>query len=189
MQVLRAKNHRVMPWKNGGGSTTEIAVFPPEAGIGEFDWRVSMAGVVEDGAFSSFPDIDRTLAVLAGEGIVLSVEGHAPVRLTRDAAPVSFPGDVATRAALIGGPILDLNVMTWRGRFSHRVARHTSPFDINPAAAVTLVLSRGDGLIVGDAVLGVDDAAILDHPVRPAPSGQGEFFVIELWATQPVARQ
>ena len=55
MRILRASDHRVMLWKNGGGSTTEIAVFPPGAGIGAFDWRVSMASVVGDGAFSAFP--------------------------------------------------------------------------------------------------------------------------------------
>jgi len=181
MQVLRAKEHRVMPWKNGGGSTTEIAVFPLDAGIGAFDWRVSMAGVVADGAFSSFPGIDRTLAVLSGEGIVLSAEGQAAVQLTREADPVSFPGDVATSATLIAGPILDLNVMTQRGRFTHRLTRHRASVDIVPEADVTLVLSRGQGLRVGEAVLDVDDAALLDGPAKVIPVGTAEFFVIELW--------
>ena len=181
MQVLRAKNHRVMPWKNGGGSTTEIAVFPDGAGIGAFDWRVSMAGVAEDGAFSSFPDVERTLAVLTGEGIVLSVEGRAPVRLTPDATPASFPGDVATSATLIDGPILDLNVMTRRGQFSHRMARHQAPVDIVPEADVTLVLSRGEGLLIGENVLATDDAVLLDSPATITPVGNAEFFVIELW--------
>ncbi len=27
MQILRAANYKVMPWKNGLGSTTEIAIF------------------------------------------------------------------------------------------------------------------------------------------------------------------
>ena len=167
MQVLRAKDHRVMPWKNGAGSTTEIAVFPEGAGIGVFDWRVSMAGVVEDGAFSSFPDIERTLAVLTGEGIVLSVEAHAPVRLTRDGAPVSFPGDIATSATLIDGPILDLNVMARRGRFTHRLTRHRAPLDIIPEADVTLVLSRGEGLRLGKNVLAW---TMLRSSMSPSPS-------------------
>jgi len=181
MRVLRASDHRVMPWKNGAGSTTEIAVFPEGAGIGAFEWRVSMASVVGDGAFSSFPDIDRTLAVLAGEGIVLSVESRALVRLTRDSEPASFPGDTATSATLIDGPILDLNVMTRRGRFTHRLTPHRAPLDIIPEADVTLVLSRGEGLRLGDNVLGVDDAALLDEPATLIPVGNAAFFVIELW--------
>ena len=181
MHILRAKNHRVMPWKNGGGSTTEIAVFPPDAGIGAFDWRVSMASVVGDGAFSSFPGIERTLAVLTGEGIVLSVEGRAPVRLTPEDASVSFPGDAATSATLIDGPILDLNVMTRRGRFTHRLTRHHATLEIIPKADVTLVLSRGAGLRFGGNVLGMDDTALLDSPATIIPVGNAEFFVIELW--------
>ncbi len=51
MQILRASDHRVMPWKNGGGSTTEIAVFPIDSGLDAFDWRVSMATVAADGPF------------------------------------------------------------------------------------------------------------------------------------------
>jgi environmental stress-induced protein Ves len=47
-----------MPWKNGGGETTEIAVFPDGAGLSDFDWRVSMARVDGDGPFSSFPGIE-----------------------------------------------------------------------------------------------------------------------------------
>lgn len=182
MRILRAKNHRVMPWKNGGGSTTEIAVFPEGAGIGAFDWRVSMAGVVEDGAFSAFPDIDRTLAVLTGEGIVLSIEGRAPVRLMREAEPVSFPGDIAASSTLIDGPILDLNVMTRRGRFTHRLTRYRSALHVVSEADATLVLSRGQGLRIGDAVLGMDDAALLDVATAITPVGAAEFFVIELWA-------
>ena len=28
-----------VPWKNGGGSTIEIAIGPPDAGFENFDWR------------------------------------------------------------------------------------------------------------------------------------------------------
>ena len=69
MQILRAANYKVMPWKNGLGSTTEIAIFPANAKLDDFDWRVSMAQVTSDGPFSSFPGIDRTLLVIDGAGI------------------------------------------------------------------------------------------------------------------------
>lgn len=52
---LLAANHRRMPWKNGRGETTEIAVWPEGAGLQDFGWRLSMAGVSEHGAFSAFP--------------------------------------------------------------------------------------------------------------------------------------
>lgn len=112
-----------MPWKNGGGDTTEIAVEPPNAGLVSFDWRVSMAGVATDGPFSSFPDIDRTLCLLDGAGLVLTVGSAAAVHLTPASLPHSFPADRPTAAVLTDGPVTDLNVMTRRGRCTHHVTR------------------------------------------------------------------
>jgi len=57
-----------VPWKNGAGSTTEIAVFPQDAGFTDFDWRVSLATIGADGPFSVFPGVDRTLALVEGHG-------------------------------------------------------------------------------------------------------------------------
>ena len=68
MLILRAAGYRVMPWKNGGGTTTEVAVSPDHAGLEDFDWRISMARVETSGPFSSFAGIDCTLSVLEGEG-------------------------------------------------------------------------------------------------------------------------
>jgi environmental stress-induced protein Ves len=121
MRILRAAEYRSMPWKNGGGVTTEIAVSPTGAGLDDFDWRVSMARVEGGGPFSQFAGIDRTLAVLEGEGIVLDIAGRSPTTVTRASDPLSFPADVPTAAALIGGPITDLNVMTRRSRMTHSV--------------------------------------------------------------------
>ena len=38
---------RVLPWKNGRGTTTELALWPADARFerGEFDWRLSIAPV------------------------------------------------------------------------------------------------------------------------------------------------
>ncbi|RQP06510.1 MAG: HutD family protein [Paracoccus sp. BP8] len=124
-RILKAADHRRMPWKNGRGETVEIAVYPEGAGLADFGWRVSMAGVTEDGDFSLFPQIDRTLAVLAGEGIELQVQGQPTQRLTPEAEPLAFPADMPTSARLLAGPITDLNVMTRRGAFTHRLARST----------------------------------------------------------------
>lgn len=119
MRLIRSQSYRRMPWKNGGGETIEIAVHPPEAFTSDFDWRVSMAKVEGDGPFSAFPDIDRTLTILEGQGIALSVDGGEPVGITD--APHSFPGDRPASARLLDGPVTDLNVMTRRGRHTHRV--------------------------------------------------------------------
>ncbi|TPI41139.1 HutD family protein [Mesorhizobium sp. B3-1-9] len=188
MRILRAADYRVMPWKNGGGTTTEIAVSPAGAGLEDFDWRVSMARVETSGPFSSFAGIDRTLSVLEGEGIILDIAGQPPAPLTMASVPLAFPGDVPTGAALIGGPITDLNVMTRRGRMAHKVECRplASEIRIAPRADTTLVLAVGGGftLFTGDAPsLGPLDTLILDRDsleLRLQPKGQGRLFVIEL---------
>ncbi|NUS18874.1 MAG: HutD family protein [Mesorhizobium sp.] len=188
MRILRAAGYRIMPWKNGGGTTTEIAVSPDGAGLDDFDWRISMARVETSGPFSSFAGIDRTLSVLEGEGIVLDIADRPPTRLTKASAPLAFPGDVPTSAALIGGPITDLNVMSRRGRMTHKVERRPLSGEIRivPGADTTLVLAVDAGvrLFTGDTLdLGPLDALILDRDgpeLRLQPRGHGLLFVIEL---------
>jgi environmental stress-induced protein Ves len=127
VRIIRAGDCQTMPWKNGGGSTTQIATSPAGSSLESFHWRISMAQVASDGPFSDFPGIDRTLAVVQGNGMVLTVGDSAPVTVSRGGAPVRFPGDVPTSARLTNGAITDLNVMTRRGRLTHRVLRITKP--------------------------------------------------------------
>ncbi len=127
MWIIRAGDCKTTPWKNGGGSTTEIAAGPEGASLETFDWRVSMARVASDGPFSDFAGIDRTLAVIKGSGLMLAIGDKAPVTLSSGADPVSFSGDTPTSARLTEGEITDLNVMTRRGRFRHRLLRIEKP--------------------------------------------------------------
>lgn len=169
MRILRAAEYRRMPWKNGKGETVEIAVFPPDASVSDFGWRISMATVTTDGPFSTFEDIDRTLSVLKGEGMRLSVEGMAPVLLGTASPPFFFPGDRKTDAVLTSGGISDLNVMTRRGRFHHRVERTATQKDIIVPAGktVTLVVVTGEARF-GDLTLGPLDALLFDGGETPA---------------------
>ncbi|MGX9144067.1 HutD/Ves family protein [Mesorhizobium sp. 128a] len=188
MRVLRAADYRVMPWKNGGGTTTEIAVSPDGAGLDDFDWRASMARVEGGGPFSGFAGVDRTLAVLEGEGIVLDIAGRPPERLTGASAPLSFPADVATQATLISGPITDLNVMTRRGRATHTVERLlvSAPIDIRPTTATTLILPLdGEVGVTGPTPsrLGPRDTLLIGPEVAELhlePAGRTTVFVIQI---------
>ena len=119
-KIIRAADCRRMKWKNGGGETAEIAVFPEGAALDDFDWRVSMARVETDGPFSAFPGVDRTLAILEGEGLVLRVANQNPVELTGRSEPLSFPADAPTTARLIAGPITDCE---GHGRRPHHTPR------------------------------------------------------------------
>jgi environmental stress-induced protein Ves len=133
MQTLRSSDYRRMPWKNGAGETIEIAVSPASAGFDDLDWRISMAAVSSDGAFSVFPGLDRTLCILRGDGLGLEVDGAPEVELTSASPPFAFPADVPVHARLLGEPVADLNVMTRRGTHAHGVQR----LDVRTAQRVT----------------------------------------------------
>ena len=112
MLHLRPADYRLMPWKDGGGSTTEIAIAPAGAGLAEpFLWRVSSARVEVSGPFSRFPGQARSLLLLEGAGLLLSIEGKGRQRLKHPGQLVSFGGDDAVDAALIQGPCVDFGLI------------------------------------------------------------------------------
>ena len=118
---LKPADFRAMPWKNGGGQTLEIAFGPDGAGMDDFLWRLSIAQVAQSGPFSTFAGVDRTLTVLKGEGLKLDFEEGFDVVVDVPWRPATFDGGRACRCRLIGGPVEDFNVMTRRGRATHRV--------------------------------------------------------------------
>lgn len=188
MRVVRASDYREMPWKNGGGVTTEIGVFPAGAGLDGFDWRVSTARVERGGQFSLFPGVDRTLAILEGDAIELTVGGAAPVVLDAGSEAFFFAADVATSAILTGGPVVDLNVMTRRGRARHSVRRLdlSTPVEIPLADEVTLVFCvRGAVAVAGDVPLRLEaqDTLMADRRaanLRLEPGPPSTVFLIAI---------
>jgi environmental stress-induced protein Ves len=143
-----------MPWKNGGGETIEIAVFPPGADLDAFGWRVSTATVGSDGPFSMFQGVDRTLCVLSGNGISLTVGNGEALVLNRSTEPFSFPADIPAAARRIDGPITGLNVMTRRTGWRHEVRRrHFQTGDVLTldAATQTIVFCQSGTIAMDDA--------------------------------------
>lgn len=145
-----------MPWRDGGGVTTEIAIEPAEASVSDaFAWRLSSARVEASGPFSRFPGCLRTLVLLDGAGLVLTV-GSRTLLLDAFEWPVHFAGDDDTRATLLQGGCIDLGLI-WdptqvRTRLStHRLA--SAPLEI-PLAITTLLVAPRGGIRV--APQGVD---------------------------------
>jgi environmental stress-induced protein Ves len=188
MQVLRAGDYRSMPWKNGGGVTTEIVVSPAGAGLDDFDWRISMAKVESGGPFSSFSGVDRTLSILEGEGIDLAIAGQVSVRMDRNSPPLPFPADVPTEVDLIDGPIVDLNVMTCRGRSRHSVERIElfGALEIDPRPETILVFSLDGGVEAHASShirLGPRDTVVLTQenaPIRLQSRQPATLFIIRI---------
>lgn len=121
-RLIQYASLRPTPWKNGGGVTTELAMSPPGAGLGDFDWRVSLASIAEDGPFSQFPGVDRTLVMVAGDGVLLEV-GDERVVLSPSEPLVEFAGEDPVHATVSGQSTLDFNVLTRRGSYRHRIER------------------------------------------------------------------
>ncbi len=114
LRHLRSADYRVMPWKNGLGTTTEIAVHPPDAALTDFTWRLSTADLGASGPFSSFPGYDRILVQLDGPPMTLAHEGLGEHQLTLR-EPHRFAGELVTHAT-VAGPARDFNVMVRRDR-------------------------------------------------------------------------
>lgn len=192
-RIIGADRYRRMPWKNGGGETVEIAVFPQNAGLDGFGWRISMATVASDGPFSLFDGIDRTLCVLSGPGIALIVGNGDPVRLDTGSAPFPFPADTNAAAHLIDGPITDFNVMTRRSDWRHALRKVQLPsgevLAIDPSAAHTIVFCSSGAFEANDgtatAPLAANATLWLDRGSGPwtlRSTRSGTLFVVEIEA-------
>ncbi|MGE0582047.1 MAG: HutD family protein [Steroidobacteraceae bacterium] len=171
MHVLRSADHVFAPWKNGGGTTAEIAIAPPGATLDSFDWRISMARVASDGPFSCFPGIDRTLAIVAGAPLRLSVDGQA-LELTTRSSPCSFRGESTVHATRTAGEVVDFNVMTRRSHYAHRVSRVPAQGTFVSTQASILCLFCADGSLEVEhggqsARLGARDALFFGPGTAP----------------------
>jgi environmental stress-induced protein Ves len=71
LKVFRASDYAVVPWKNGGGVTHDVLLLPEGATQEDFDIRLSLAPIVTEGLFSSFPGIDRHITRLSRERLTL----------------------------------------------------------------------------------------------------------------------
>jgi len=176
--TIRAQTIAPVPWRNGGGQTRELLVWPP--GAQAWQLRISLATIAVDGPFSVFAGIQRHFAVLSGAGLVLTVDGHR-LQLGPDSAAVSFDGGLAAHAALMGGATQDLNLMCaggastmlavtpsvdWRESYMQRglFARRSGTLEWSTQGAELQSLD-----IAADTLAWFDDAR--DHEMRFTPAG------------------
>ncbi|PWC86976.1 hypothetical protein TSH100_11375 [Azospirillum sp. TSH100] len=150
---LTPADHRRVPWKNGGGVTTELAVEPAADGRpgglpgGRFVWRVSIADVVEPGPFSAFPGYDRLIAVVEGDGMRLSVDGAPPVERRRLEPAFAFPGEAPVWCEPTAGPIRDVNLMLDRASAAGALTLLAGPVAHRAAAVDVLLVHALDGAL------------------------------------------
>lgn len=142
---------QVTPWRNGGGETREIASWP--VGTQDFDWRASIATIAQDGPFSVFNGIDRSITLLEGDGVHLFSVGHVDHHLSQVGEPFAFSGDVALGATLLGGSSQDFNIMTRRGRWAADVQRVTKAIELPAPHAGVLYVLQGRWLLADGVTL------------------------------------
>lgn len=136
--LIRASDLIASPWKNGGGTTRELACHPAGAGLDDFIWRVSIADVAQAGPFSCFNGIDRILVLLQGAGMTLQQADGVQHVLNQPCQAVHFQGETPITASLHHGPTCDFNLMTRRGQ---------------ACGDITVIKTPGNYTVQGDSVL------------------------------------
>jgi environmental stress-induced protein Ves len=140
-----------MPWANGRGTSYEIASDRNESG--EWTWRLAMAPVNEDGPFSRIECVNRSLAVVEGAGMRLSVDRKKlqclPMQVVR------FRGDAITEAALTDGPIMDINLMVRRQEADGEMAI-VSDAGILAGASIIVAVGGSAQMKCGDSSIDLD---------------------------------
>jgi len=127
ISFIRPEDYKLMPWKNGGGSTREVLRCPLD--LEKFDWRISIAEVNTSGPFSLFPGCDRSLTLLSGKGMILQTS-NTKHRISHCFQPYFFSGEEFIEAKLIDGPCTDFNVIWDRAKYSTEITFIEKPFTL-----------------------------------------------------------
>lgn len=156
------------PWKNGGGTTVDIA-FSGDV------WRFGRTPIVKAGPFSDYTGFDRVQVLVSGSGLVLETpRGEIDVR--QPFRPVRFAGETPIVRRLEAGPVEVVNLI---GARAH-VKIDITVLDEDR----TLLLQPGTHIVYsphGDAVVAVqgnerrlasDYALRLDIPVPTRLGGR-----------------
>lgn len=150
------------PWKNGGGTTREIACLPAGACAADFQWRLSIAEIAASGPFSVFAGIDRVITLLSGDGVRLfTADGHIDHALSQPLQPFAFPGDVVLDCTLLGSTCQDFNVMVRRSFGAAQVQAQQQTWSL-PAHGALLVQQGRWRLTLPDGSTTLMDASAQD---------------------------
>ena len=196
-KVIPAAAARRVRWRNDAGWTNEIHVEPAgtpgsrnAAGDIGWSWRLSVAEIDRDAAFSLFPGVERELVLLSGNGMRLRFEDAELHTLQPPHGRIRFAGERALRAELVDGPTRDFNLMWRRGRATvqlwHRPLVGPMVVFVDPGSTWVVHVVAGSarlsdqgptaGLSIGDTALLRADAGRTRHLVE----GGGEALLIRI---------
>lgn len=155
--ILRFKTYKAMPWRNGRGSTLEIAREPPTGE--EFAWRLSLAAIEEEGDFSLFPGYRRALALVTGEALRLRFRGHGSCFLDSLKCGTRFEGEWKTHCVPQGG-CTDLSLIVRKASAVRPSSIVRAPLTLRVASTRRVSVSGGlhGALFVLEGAVAIDEA-------------------------------
>lgn len=187
-RVIPANEYRRERWRNQLGWTREICRWPA-TGV-DWDWRLSIAEIERDAAFSAFPGVDRELVLLSGNGLRLRFDDGEVRELLPPHQRHRFAGERGVAGELLDGPTHDFNLMWRRGRVGaelwHRPLVGPMVIFAEPGATWVVHLLAGQAAFADDSglsPLAAGDTAILaagSERLRHVLDGGGEALLIRL---------
>lgn len=200
-RVIPANEYRRERWRNGAGWTREIHArrssdnrdqVAPDGGHsgGDWDWRLSIAEIEGDAAFSTFPGVERELVLLSGNGLRLRFDDGQVRTLLPPHQRARFAGERGVTGELVDGPTHDFNLM-WRrdavdAQLWHRPLVGPMVVFAEPDESWAFHLLAGQARFADDSglpMLAAGDTALLDAEgarLRHVIDGTGEALVIRL---------
>lgn len=177
--IRRPDQFITTPWKNGLGETTELAI-NDGGSLKQFDWRLSMATVTQNGVFSNFEGYKRQLVLINGNGIELTHKSASLAlveladRLVNKLDMAEFDGGYQTYGQLLDGDITDFNIISNKNVIDSKVQLITQ--------SQRLAIETSDLLFVYNLKSGVKiditSAEKLDEPIKEKvlTLAEGELF-------------
>jgi putative (di)nucleoside polyphosphate hydrolase len=161
--MLGPEDHRMVPWRNGGGTTADIAGARDAPGWAGTLWRFGTTTIPAPGPFSDLSGFDRILVPL-GPGLTLHAADGTSLDARRPLRPVGFAGETPLLSALADGPVPVANLILRRDAFRGELTV--------PAAPARMAVETDETLLV-HAVMpaqvdlaGVPVALPADHTLR-----------------------
>ena len=122
---FKSSDYLSMPWKNGQGSTLQLACSHTD--LNDFDWRISVADVKHDGLFSFFENKLRMISILHGNGLQLkNLDSQQETFLSKNII-YKFSGNEPIQSTLLNGAIRDFNLIYKPERYHAEMTWHASP--------------------------------------------------------------
>ncbi len=186
---LPSFEYQRMRWRNQLGWTREVAREADEHGNER--WRVSIAEIDHDSAYSPFPGLRREQVLLEGNGMSLTFSDGRVDTLDPPHGRVAFDGAAAPHCSLIDGPVRDFNLfydpLQVDAKLRHRPLVGTMLIFAEPRSTWLIYLMGGRVQVrsLGHLLqLEQGDSLRLDNPSdgreRLVMEGGGELLLVSL---------